>query len=157
MLLGGALTSSFSWSWIFFINVPVGVLVLARQPRLLHESRAGLAHRHFDMPGAASITGGLMLLVYAMTRAVQHGWVNAETITLLAVSAALIVAFVAVELRSHAPLLPMRMFRLRTLTGSNLAGLLIGARSSRSSSCSRCTCSRCCTTRPCRPASPTSR
>ena len=68
-----------------------------------------------------------MLLVYAMTRAVQHGWETSETIALLAVSAALIAAFVAVELRSHAPLLPMRMFRLRTLTGSNLAGLLLGA------------------------------
>ncbi len=127
VLLGGALTSSFSWSWIFFINVPVGVLVLLVSPRLLRESRAGLAHRHFDIPGAASITGGLMLLVYAMTRAVQHGWETSETIALLAVSAALIATFVAVELRSHAPLLPMRMFRLRTLTGSNLAGLLLGA------------------------------
>ena len=68
-----------------------------------------------------------MLLVYAMTRAVQHGWETSETIALLAVSAALIATFVAVELRSHAPLLPMRMFRLRTLTGSNLAGLLLGA------------------------------
>ena len=127
VLLGGALTSSFSWSWIFFINVPVGILVLLVSPRLLHESRAGLAHRHFDIPGAASITGGLMLLVYAMTRAVQHGWETSETIGLLAVSAGLIAIFVAVELRSHAPLLPMRMFRLRTLTGSNLAGLLLGA------------------------------
>ena len=89
-----------------------------------------------------------MLLVYAMTRAVQHGWETSETIALLAVSAALIVAFVAVELRSHAPLLPMRMFRLRTLTGSNLAGAADGRGGrSRSSSCSRCTCSRCCTTR----------
>jgi MFS family permease len=98
-----------------------------RRPKTASESRAGLAHRHFDIPGAASITGGLMLLVYAMTRAVQHGWETSETIALLAVSAALIAAFVAVELRSHAPLLPMRMFRLRTLTGSNLAGLLLGA------------------------------
>ena len=86
-----------------------------------------MAHRHFDVPGAVSITGGLMLLVYAMTRAVQHGWGTTETIALLAASAALIVAFVAIELRSQAPLLPMRMFRSRTLSGSNLAGLLMGA------------------------------
>jgi MFS family permease len=79
------------------------------------------------VPGAISITGGLMLLVYAMTRAVQHGWGTTETIALLAASAALIVAFVAIELRSQAPLLPMRMFRSRTLSGSNLAGLLMGA------------------------------
>ena len=135
VLLGGALTSSLSWSWIFFINVPVGALVLAVTPRLVRESRADVAHRHFDLPGAVSITGGLMLLVYAMTRAVQHGWGTAETIGLLAASAALIVAFVAVELRSNAPLLPMRMFRLRTLSGSNVAGLLMGAACSRSSSC----------------------
>jgi EmrB/QacA subfamily drug resistance transporter len=127
VLLGGALTSAFNWSWIFFINVPVGVLVLALAPRLLQESRADVSHRHFDLPGAASITGGLMLLVYAMTRAVQHGWGTGETIVLLAASAALIAAFVAIEFRSAAPLLPMRMFRLRTLTGSNVAGLLMGA------------------------------
>ena len=126
VLLGGALTSSFSWSWIFFINVPVGALVLLVSPRLLKESRAGLAHRHFDLPGAASITGGLMLLVYAMTRAVQHGWGTVETIALIAASVALIAAFVAIELRSAAPLLPMRMFRLRTLAGSNVAGFLLG-------------------------------
>ena len=120
------LTSALSWSWIFFINVPVGVLVFALAPRLVHESRADVAHRHFDLPGAASITAGLMLLVYAMTRAVQHGWGTSETIGLLAASAALIVAFVAIEARSSAPLLPLRMFRLRTLTGSNIGGLLMG-------------------------------
>src|SRR5215212_10012524 len=127
VLLGGALTSSLDWSWIFFINVPVGALVLALTPRLVQESVAGVTHRHFDVPGAVSITGGLMLLVYAMTRAVQHGWGTTETIALLAASAALIVAFVGIEMRSQAPLLPMRMFRSRTLSGSNLAGLLMGA------------------------------
>jgi MFS family permease len=100
--------------------------VLALAPRLLDESRAAVDHRHFDVPGAASITGGLMLLVYAMTRAAQHGWATAETIALLAASGGLILAFVGVELRSRAPLLPMRLFRLRTLSGSNLAGLLLG-------------------------------
>ena len=102
------------------------MLVFALAPRLVRESRADVAHRHFDLPGAASITGGLMLLVYAMTRAVQHGWGTSETIGLLAASAALIVGFVAIEARSSAPLLPLRMFRLRTLTGSNIGGLLMG-------------------------------
>src|SRR5205814_10720980 len=74
VLLGGALTSALNWSWIFFINVPVGALVLAISPWLLKESRADLGHRRFDFAGAVSITGGLMLLVYAMTRATQHGW-----------------------------------------------------------------------------------
>src|SRR5438874_306027 len=126
VLLGGALTSSLSWSWIFFINVPVGILVLAVTPWLLGESRADLGHRRFDVTGAATITGGLMLLVYAMTRATQHGWGTAETIGLLAASAALVAAFVVVEFRSRAPLLPMRIFRLRTLTASNVTGLLMG-------------------------------
>ena len=126
VLLGGALTSALSWSWIFYINVPVGVAVLAVTPWLLRESRADLEHRHFDLPGAASITSGLMVLVYAMTRATQHGWGTTETIGLLAASAALVLAFVGIEMRSKAPLLPMRMFRLRTLTGSNVAGLLLG-------------------------------
>jgi EmrB/QacA subfamily drug resistance transporter len=126
VLLGGALTSSLSWSWIFFINVPVGVLVLALAPRLLDESRADVFHRHFDVPGAASITGGLMLLVYAMTRAAQYGWGSAETVVLLVASGVLVLSFVGIELRSKAPLLPMRLFRLRTLSGSNLSALLLG-------------------------------
>src|SRR5436309_8724636 len=127
VLLGGALTSAFSWSWIFFINVPAGAIVLAVTPWLLRESRANLDHRHFDTAGAASITGGLMLLVYALTRASQHGWATAETIGLLAASAALVVAFVVIEMRSPAPLLPLRIFRLRTLTASNITALLLGA------------------------------
>jgi EmrB/QacA subfamily drug resistance transporter len=127
VLLGGVLTSSLSWSWIFFINLPVGVLVFAVSPWLLRESRADLEHRYFDVAGATSITAGLMLLVYAMTRAAQHGWGTATTIGLLAASAALIVAFVVIELRSHAPLLPMRIFRLRTLATSNATQLLVAA------------------------------
>src|SRR5438093_4835997 len=90
VLLGGALTSALSWSWIFFINIPVGIAVMALSPVLLRESRADLGHRRFDFGGAASITGGLMLLVYALTRATQHGWATGTTIGLLAVSAALI-------------------------------------------------------------------
>src|ERR671929_1915577 len=118
VLLGGALTSALSWSWIFFINVPVGAAVLLIAPWLLRESRADLRHRHFDFAGAATITGGLMLLVYAMTRATQHGWGTGETIGLLAGAVALIGSFFAIEYRSKAPLLPLRIFRLRTLTGS---------------------------------------
>src|ERR687887_32076 len=126
VLLGGALTSALSWSWIFFINVPVGAIVLGLSPWLLRESRADLQHRHFDFAGAATITAGLMLLVYGMTRATQLGGGPAETIGLLAGSAVLIAAFFGVELRSKAPLLPLRIFRLRTLTASNVSGLLMG-------------------------------
>src|SRR5437763_3394088 len=126
VLLGGALTSALNWSWIFYINIPVGALVLGVSPWLLRESRAELEHRHFDVAGAASITGGLMLLVYAMTRATQHGWGTAQSIGLLAASAVLVGVFFVVEARSKAPLLPLRIFRLRTLTASNVSGLLLG-------------------------------
>ncbi len=127
VLLGGALTSALSWSWIFFINIPVGIAVLAVTPWLLRESRAELNHRHFDFAGAASITSGLMVLVYALTRATQHGWVTVETIGLLAASAALVASFLIIELRSKAPLLPLKIFKLRTLAASNVSGLLMGA------------------------------
>src|SRR6476469_88478 len=79
VLLGGALTGSLGWSWIFFINIPVGILLFTVSPWLLRESRALLDHRHFDALGAASITGGLMLLVYALTRATQAGWGTVST------------------------------------------------------------------------------
>ena len=125
VLLGGVLTSSFGWSWIFFVNLPVGVLLFFVAPLLVHERRADLGHRRFDAAGAASITGGLMLLVYAMTRAAQHGWATTSTIGLLSVAAVLIAGFVAIELRSQAPLLPMRIFRLRTLATSNATQLLV--------------------------------
>jgi MFS family permease len=127
VLLGGVLTSGLNWSWIFYVNVPVGVLVIGLSPFLLRESRAELESRHFDFAGAASITGGISLLVYAMTRAAQHGWATGETIGLLGAAAALIVTFFVIESRSHAPLLPLKIFRLRTLTASNIAGLLMGS------------------------------
>jgi EmrB/QacA subfamily drug resistance transporter len=127
VLLGGILTSYLSWSWVFFINVPVGVAAMALAPLLLEESRADRARRHFDLPGAASITAGLMLVVYATTRAASDGWVAATTLSLFAAAAALVLAFVAIELRSRSPLLPLRMFRLRTLTAANAAMAIIGA------------------------------
>jgi EmrB/QacA subfamily drug resistance transporter len=127
VLLGGVLTSYLSWSWVFFINVPVGVAVIAVTPWLLRESRSELRHRHFDVAGATSITSGLMLLVYALTRAPQYGWSDATTIGLLAGAALLIAAFVAIELRSAAPLLPLRIFRQRTLAAANGIAVLVSA------------------------------
>jgi EmrB/QacA subfamily drug resistance transporter len=127
VLLGGLLTSSLDWAWIFFVNVPVGVAAIALAPVLLGESRADLAHRHFDLPGAVTVTSGLMLLVYALTRATTDGWTSLATLGLLAGSAALIAAFIGIELRSPAPLLPPRMFRLRALTGANVTMTIVGA------------------------------
>jgi EmrB/QacA subfamily drug resistance transporter len=126
VLLGGVLTSYLSWSWIFFINVPVGLAAIALTPVLMRESRADLANRHFDLPGAASITAGLMLLVYATTRATTHGWGSSSTLALFGGAAALILAFVLIELRSRSPLLPLRIFRSRTLTGANAAMAIVG-------------------------------
>ena len=127
VLLGGLLTSYLSWPWIFFLNVPVGVTAMALTPLLLQESRAALPHRHFDFAGAASITAGLMLLVYALTRAATDGWGTLTTLGLLAGSVALVAVFVVIERRSAAPLLPMRMFRLRTLTAANATMAVVGA------------------------------
>jgi MFS family permease len=124
VLLGGVLTSAFSWPWIFYVNVPVGAAVIAISPWLLRESRADLPNRYFDFAGAATITTGLMLLVYAMTRATQHGWGTPTTIGLLTASAVLIASFFLIESRTKAPLLPLRIFRLRTLAGSNLSALI---------------------------------
>jgi EmrB/QacA subfamily drug resistance transporter len=127
VLLGGILTSYLSWSWIFFINVPVGIAAIALTPLLLRESRAELPHRHFDFIGAASITSGLMLLVYAMTRATSDGWGSGTTLALLAGAVALVGAFIVIELRSRSPLLPLRIFRMRTLTAANVAMAIVGA------------------------------
>jgi len=127
VLLGGLLTSYLSWPWIFFINVPVGVAAIALTPLLLRESRATLPHRHFDVAGAASVTAGLMLLVYALTRAPGEGWGSTTTLALLAAALTLLLAFVAIEVRSTAPLLPLRIFRLRTLSAANATLALVGA------------------------------
>jgi EmrB/QacA subfamily drug resistance transporter len=127
VLLGGLITSYFGWSWIFFINVPVGVAAIALTPFLLRESRADLAHRHFDLAGAASVTSGLMLLVYGLTRATTDGWSSPVTLGLLGGAVALVAAFVAIESRSRSPLLPLRIFRLRALSAANATMLLVGA------------------------------
>jgi EmrB/QacA subfamily drug resistance transporter len=127
VLLGGLLTSYLSWSWIFFVNVPVAAVAIALAPLLLRESRADLPQRHFDLAGAASVTAGLMVLVYAMTRATSDGWRSPVTLALLAGATILLLAFLAVELRSPSPLLPLRIFRLRTLSAANLTIAIVGA------------------------------
>jgi EmrB/QacA subfamily drug resistance transporter len=127
VLVGGVLTSYLSWSWVFFINVPVAVAAIAFTPRLLAESRAPYSHRHFDFPGAASITGGLMLLVYALTRATSDGWTAPATLGLIGGALGLVAAFLAIEARSPAPLLPLRIFRLPALASANAAMTIVGA------------------------------
>jgi len=126
VLLGGILTDGPGWEWVLWINVPVALVVAALAPRLILESRSESATRHFDTAGAVSVTAGLSLLVYAIVDANDAGWGSTQTLGLLALSAALLAAFVAIELRSRAPLVPFRIFRLRTLTGANTVGLLVG-------------------------------
>jgi EmrB/QacA subfamily drug resistance transporter len=126
VILGGFLTSYLSWPWVFFINVPVGLAVIAAAPFVLAESRGQNDHRHFDVAGAASVTAGVMMLVYAMTRATQDGWGSPATVSLLVGSAVLIAAFLAIELRSPAPLLPLRIFRLRSVAAANATAVMIG-------------------------------
>ena len=127
VLLGGVLTSYLSWSWIFFVNVPVGLAAALLAPVVLTESRPDLGHRHFDLRGALTVTGGLMLLVYALTRATTDGWTSPVTLSLIGAAAALIATFVLVELRSPWPLLPMRIFRSRTVSVANVAMTIVGA------------------------------
>jgi EmrB/QacA subfamily drug resistance transporter len=125
VLLGGVLTDSLSWEWIFFVNVPVGVAAVALAPFLLAESR-DLRVKRFDALGAFLVTGGLVALVYAITQANDRGWGSWETISIFVGGFALLGAFAAWEARIEAPLVAFSIFRLRTLTGSNVAAFLMG-------------------------------
>jgi EmrB/QacA subfamily drug resistance transporter len=127
VLFGGILTRYLGWEWIFFVNVPVGALVFALTPAFVPESRADLGHRRFDAAGAVTVTGGLALLVYAISKAPDVGWGSTRTILLLIASAVILAAFVLIELRSRAPLMPFSIFRIRSLLAANIVGLLLGA------------------------------
>jgi EmrB/QacA subfamily drug resistance transporter len=126
VLLGGILTSGLSWRWVLFVNVPIGIAAAMLAPRLLLESRADDGTKGFDVPGAVTVTAGLALLVYAVVDAVNVGWGATSTLLRLGGAAALIVAFILIELRQSHPLLPFSIFRLRTLRGADIVGLLIG-------------------------------
>jgi EmrB/QacA subfamily drug resistance transporter len=125
-LIGGPLVDGPGWRWIFFINVPVGVAALALSPVLLRESRAALTRRGYDPAGALSVTGALVLLVYAVVKAPDVGWSDARTIIPLAGSAVLLAAFALIESRHRAPLVPLRILRARSLAGANAVTVLIG-------------------------------
>ena len=125
VLLGGILTDLLSWEWIFFVNIPVGIIGLALAPFLLSESRDATA-KSFDLPGAALVTGGLVTLVYAITQANNYGWSSLATIGLFAAAAALLAGFLGWESRAKDPLMPFSIFRLRTVVGANAAGLVMG-------------------------------
>src|SRR5690348_16001887 len=125
VLLGGMLTEWAGWEWVLYVNVPIGIGAALLAPRLLPESR-NEGHRHFDVAGAVTITAGLSLLVYALVNANDAGWTSAETLGLLAVAVAILGIFFVIERRNKAPLVPFPgIFRLRTVRGVNITGLLV--------------------------------
>jgi EmrB/QacA subfamily drug resistance transporter len=127
VLIGGILVKYLGWQWIFYVNVPVGVLVGALTLPFVPESRAELGHHRFDAWGAITVTSGLALLVYAISKAPDVGWGSARTILLLIASVAILAVFVAIEQRSRAPLMPFRIFRIRNVLAANVVGFLLGA------------------------------
>jgi EmrB/QacA subfamily drug resistance transporter len=127
VLLGGVLTDGLGWEWVLWVNFPIGVIAAFLAPRVIAESHSEGETRSFDIPGAVSVTGGLSTLVYAIVNAQNAGWGSAETLILLGVAAILLGAFVAIESRAAAPLVPFSIFKIRTLTGANIVGLLTGA------------------------------
>jgi EmrB/QacA subfamily drug resistance transporter len=126
VLLGGVLTSGLNWRWVLFVNVPIGLLCALVAPRLLRESRAQVKHRAFDLPGAITVTAGLALFVYAVVDAVNVGWGSTATLSKLGAAVVLIAIFLVIESRHRAPLMPLSIFRLRTLRGADTVALLIG-------------------------------
>ena len=127
LISGGLLTRFAGWEYIFYLNVPIGAAMLILLPRVVPESRLNTSQRRYDPFGATTVTGGLLLLVYAISNAPQVGWGSGRTIALLAASAALLVAFLVIETRVQAPLMPLRIFGLKTLSGANAVSFLLGA------------------------------
>jgi EmrB/QacA subfamily drug resistance transporter len=126
LITGGLLTRYAGWQYIFYLNVPIGAAALLLAPRIVPDSRLATTRRRFDALGAIAGTGGLVLLVDAISQAPQYGWGAMRTLVVLAASAALLVAFLVIENRVESPILPLSIFRLRTLAGANTAGLLLG-------------------------------
>jgi len=127
LLAGGALTRYAGWSYVFYLNVPIGAAAVALARRVVPESRLHGAPRRYDPLGAVTVTGALVAGVYAISQAPAAGWTAIRTLTMLAASAAMLAGFLLVETRTEAPLLPLRLFRLKTLAGSNAVGFLLGA------------------------------
>ena len=126
-LIGGVITDSLGWEWIFYLNVPIATGVLALSPILLPKAHDEVHNRHFDVAGAVTVTGGLVALVYGVVQAPQVGWLSAQSLLLDALAIGLCLVFVAVESRSPAPLVPLDVFRSRALVGGNLLLIATGA------------------------------
>ncbi|MDQ5822387.1 MAG: MFS transporter [Actinomycetota bacterium] len=127
LVLGGLLTQELSWPWIFFVNVPVGIVAFVLSLRLVPESKDEQEHKGFDMAGALSVTGGLIALVYGIVRSSQSGWASAEVIGFITLAAILLVAFVVIERRAAEPLVRLSIFAVRTIRGANVAMFVVAA------------------------------
>ena len=121
------LTQELNWSWIFFINVPIGLAVIAAAPRFLRESRVDADERVFDATGAVLATAGLSLLVYSLVQTTDHSWTAPRTIAMLVGAVVLLIGFVATEARAKHPLMPLHIFRNRSISSANAVGLMLGA------------------------------
>ena len=127
LLVGGVLTDLASWRWVFFVNVPVGIATVVLALRYIRESRLQSAHRSFDIAGAVAVTGGLVVLVYAIVKAQAYGWGSARTLGLGAVAIVLLAVFLAIERRSRAPLMRLSIFRIRSLAVADTVLLLVAS------------------------------
>jgi EmrB/QacA subfamily drug resistance transporter len=125
VLAGGLLTKYLGWEWIFFVNVPVGALAFLLAPRFVRESKAERETSQ-DLTGAVAVTSGLAVLVYAVSEAPKYGWESSHTIIGLVIAVVLLLAFLVIETRVKDPLMPFRIFRIQTVAGANLTGLLLG-------------------------------
>jgi EmrB/QacA subfamily drug resistance transporter len=127
LLLGGILVDAFSWPWIFFVNVPVGIAVFVAALRYVPESKDERAHKSFDLAGAVTVTSGLIILVYAIVKAQEKGWGSLHTLVVGGIAIALLVAFLAIERRSVEPLVRLSIFRVRTVRSANVAMFFVAA------------------------------
>jgi EmrB/QacA subfamily drug resistance transporter len=127
VLVGGVLTDVLNWHWIFLINFPIGVLVVLLSLRLLPGERGPALSQRLDVAGAVTVTAALILAVYAIVNGNQEGWLSAQTLGLLGAAAALLVTFLGIESRVSAPLVPLRLFKLRNIAVSNVVGVLWAA------------------------------
>jgi EmrB/QacA subfamily drug resistance transporter len=127
LVLGGVLTTTLSWPWIFFVNVPVGIGVFVASLKYVPESKDEHAHKSFDLAGAVTVTAGLLVLVYGIVKAQENGWTSLRTGGLFALAFVLLAAFVAIERRSVEPLVRLSIFRVRTVRAANVVMFLVAA------------------------------
>ena len=127
LVLGGVLTTTLSWPWIFYVNVPVGIAVFIASMRIVPESKDAHVHSSYDVAGAVTVTAGLLALVYGIVKAQEKGWTSLHTGGFFALAIALLVAFVVIERRSAEPLVRLSIFRVRTVRAANVVMFLVAA------------------------------